>query len=153
MKKVFIAALLLLTGLSACGVNEESVLSGIIFERGHGSMWGNQLYLDVRANQINRIQYIVDETMVLESRENIPIVPEQWQALENAVLCLDLKEDKSSWKDILFGSSKLDGGEYTKLTLIWRTGHKEKEINYLWSQSQQSAVLEAILEQLMDTVK
>lgn len=154
MKKFYvIVALILLTGLSACHAKDDPVLSGIIFERSHGSMWGNQFYIDINASQIKQLSYVSKDTLELDTHRSIPILPEQWQALEDAVMLLDLQEDKTAWKDSLFGSHKADGGEYRKLTLLWRNGNDEKEIHYLWTQSQQAEILESLLEQLAETVK
>ncbi len=154
MKKILLIVMLLfLVSLSACGAKEDPVLIKIVFERGHGSMWGNQFYIEVTADQIQQVQYISKDTMELDNRNNIPITEQQWQALENAILLLELQEDNNTWKDKLFGQSTLDGGEYRRLTLTWKIGDKEKEVSYLWPQSQQAAEFESMLVQLVDSVK
>lgn len=152
MKRIWmIALLILLTGLAACRAKEDPVLSGIVFERGHGSMWGNQFYIDVNADQVNQLRFVSDDTQEPDTRENIPVLPEQWRELEDAVKCLDLKEEKDFWLDKIVGQAKLDGGEYRKLTLRWKNGDEEIEINYKWTQSQHTEKLEALLEQLAQT--
>ena len=52
---VFALLILLLTG---CAAKEEDAVTGIIFERGHGSAWGNQFYIQLEAEQIVSASYI-----------------------------------------------------------------------------------------------
>ncbi len=145
MKKIYMfAALMLLTGLSACRAKDEPVLTGILFDRGHGSMWGNQLYIEVRRNEIVTAGFISERTGDWETREHIPITEDQWKALEAAVLKLELQEETVSWKDRLFGGTVLDGGEYRHLSLV----RGKEECKYRWPNSEEARALEALLEQL-----
>lgn len=154
MKKFcIIAALLLLAGLTACHAEEDSALTGIIFDRGHGSAWGNQFYIEVRDCEIVQLRCIEEDTMELESLEHVSIRPEQWEALKTAVLNLELREETSAWKDRLFGHSKLDGGEYRNLSLIYRSGGKEVAVRYRWPDSADAQALEAALEQLAQSAR
>lgn len=149
MKKLcIIAALMLLTGLSGCHAKKDYALTGIIFDRGHGSVWGNQLYMEVHSTQIVKLRYISKDTGQLETLEQIPIRLEQWEALKAAVLNLELQEQTASWKERLFGHSKLDGGEYRNLSLIYSGGGKEVATKYQWHGSAEAQELEDMLELL-----
>ena len=147
-----VAALMLLTGLPGCHAKEDYVLTGIIFDRGHGSAWGNQLYMEVQGTKIVRLRYISKDTGQLETLEYIPILPEQWEALKSAVLKLELQKETVSWKERLLGHSKLDGGEYRNLSLIYSADDKEVTTRYQWPGSPEAQGLEAMLEQLAQSV-
>jgi len=149
MKKIcIVAALMLLIGLSGCHGKEDYGLTGIIFDRGHDSAWGNQLYMQVCSTQIVSLRYIAKDTGQLETLEHIPIRPEQWEALKSAVLHLDLQKDTVSWKERFFGRRKLDGGAYRNLSLIYSSGGKETTTKYQWPESSEAQELEAMLGQL-----
>lgn len=153
MKKFcIVTALILLTGLSACHANQDISLTAIAFDRGHSSAWGNQLYMEVRKTEIVVLKRIAKDTGELETLEHIPIAPEQWDALEAALLHLELQEDTMSWKDRLFGGSKLDGGEYRNLSLTYSSGKKENTTKYRWPASEEANAFEALLEQLLQEV-
>lgn len=142
---LFMIAALLLTG---CKAKEDSKIIGVIFERGHGSTWGNQFYIEVRADEIVLARYFPENSQDKEVCEHIPITPEQWNAVCMAVQALELKEDRPSLWQKLWKSRKLDGGEYRVLTVIWV---EEVEIAYQWPNNQQSKDLETLLEQLVVT--
>jgi len=149
MKKIcIVAALMLLTGLSGCHAKADYVLTGIIFDRGHDSAWGNQLYMKIYSTEIVRLHYISKDTGQLEILEHIPIQPEQWEALKCAVLDLELRKDTLSWRERLFGHSKLDGGAYRNLSLVYSGGGKEVTTKYQWPESTQAQELEDMLEHL-----
>ncbi len=151
MKKFCIlAALMLLTGLPGCQTKQDPALTGLIFDRGSGSEWGNQLYIEVNSGQIVTLRYVSQETGQLETLEQIPIQPEQWEAIAAALGKLELQKDTASWKDWLLGSSKLDGGQYRKLSLIYDAGGKETQTDYRWPDSPEAGQLEAMLETLAD---
>lgn len=150
MKRIcIVAALMLLTGLPGCHVKENSALTGIIFDRGNGSVWGNQLYMEVNSTEIGMLRYISKETGQLETLEHILIQPEEWEALKSAICELELQKDTPSWKERLFGHSKLDGGNYRNLSLIYSNGVKETTTKYQWPGSAAAQELEDMLEQLV----
>ncbi len=154
MKKYIIAisaaSMLLCAALSACGQSNATLVS-ILFERGHGSQWGNQFYIEVNEQRIVTLRVISQSTMELREQKDIPISPEQWQELAAAVQDLELKQTRENWIHKLFGGSALDGGEYRHLTLIWQTEQGTAQTQYQWPQSQQADQLERLLEQLAKT--
>lgn len=153
MKRIcIVATLMLLTGLPACQVKQNAPLTAIGFDRGHSSAWGNQLYVEVQKTEIVVLKRVVKDTGELEVLEHIPIAPEQWDTLESAVLMLELQEDTVSWKDRLFGGSKLDGGERRSLSLTYGSGEKESTAKYRWPASKEANAFEALLEQLLQEV-
>lgn len=150
MKKCAVISFLLCAVLSACSC-APTKLVGIVFERGHGSAWGNQFYINVCKNEIAATRYIPEGAADQTVREHIPITAEQWQTLANAIEKLELKKERGSWIKALLGKSKLDGGEYRNLSLIWETGAGTVETKYTWPQNEQAQALESLLEQLAKT--
>lgn len=152
MKRVlFTGCVLLCAMLSACG-QKDAATTGIVFQRGHGSAWGNQFYIEVYADRIAAIHYFPEGASEQVVRENIPITAQQWQALMDVLQTMELKE-KSTWKEALFGGSKQDGGEFRELTLIRETEKGTVRTRCQWSQSEQAAALEALLEQFAENLK
>lgn len=125
------------------------MITGIRFDRGHGSAWGNQFYIEVCADEIVLARYFPEESQEQEVCEHIPITPEQWNEICLAIQALNLTKDRPSLWQKLWESKKLDGGEYRNLTLVWKTSKGEKEINYQWPSDQQANALEELLEQLV----
>lgn len=150
MKRMLAAGILLLmTMASACSAEQTAVLTGIVFDRGHGSAWGNQFYIEVSADVVNEVRYIPEGAMDQETCTDIPITPQQWEAICEAVQALELQEDRPKLWQKLWESQKLDGGEYRSLTLRWRTEKGVKEIRYLWPEGEKARALEALLEELV----
>lgn len=142
---LFVMMALLLTG---CGAKEDSMITGVIFDRGHGSAWGNLFYIEVCADEIALARYFPENSQDQEVCQHKPITPEQWSAVCTAVQALDLMEDRPSLWQKLWKSRKLDGGEYRTLTVIW---DENTEISYEWPDHQQAKELELLLEQLVVT--
>ena len=146
MKKYLIAIFLLLsTTLMGCS-QENASLVGIVFERGHDSLWGNQFYIEVYPEQIAAVRCFPEGSSEQTACESIPITPQQWQSLRDAIQGMDLKKKSNTGK--LFGISKQDGTEFRNLTLVWETKKGTKQVQYQWPQNTQANALEALLEQL-----
>lgn len=143
----------LLCSLSACSAGKETsgVLTGVIFERGHGSAWGNQFYIHVSQQEILSLRYVSKATGNMETRTHISITQQQWQQIEAAVQAMELQVEKPSVRGRLLGSSRLDGTEYRKLSLVTQVGDEQVETAYQWPQSSQAAALEALFEQFIPT--
>lgn len=138
----------MLLGFTGCGTKEAGVMTGLRFDRGHGSVWGNQFYIEVCADEIVLVRYFPENSQDQEVCEHMAITPEQWTKICTAVQALDLKEDRPSLWQKLWESRKLDGGEYRALTVIW---DGNVEIAYEWPNNQQATELETLLEQLVET--
>lgn len=143
--------MLLCAMLAGCG-QEEGKLAGVLFERGHGSAWGNQFYIEVTAEEISLLRYFPEGTGEQTQRQHIPITAEQWQQLEALLSDMELKE-AGGWREKLFGGAKQDGGEYRRLTLLRETGKGRESTLYQWPQSRQAEALESLLEQLAEGTK
>ena len=129
---------------------EEGTLVGVIFERGHGSAWGNQFYMEVCEDEIIQANYISEDSADLVTEEHIAITSEQWQEICDAIEKMELKKVRSSaWKEQL-GADILDGGAYHELSLIWKTEKGEKSVAYHWPEDEAGAALEQLLEQLLE---
>ena len=149
---LMIPILLLLTG---CGEAETpdpetATLCRVVFDRGHGSMWGVQFYIDVCPEEILRTCYFEaeDPDMELKEEENLPITEEQWEEIKNAVLKLEPNLEKEK-KPKAKGTKKLDGGLYHNLTLVWEQGNEKQEICYKWPSCEAAEQLEDLLEELV----
>lgn len=143
----FTVFILLCVLLAACR-QDTPKLVGIVFERDHGSAWGNSFYIDVRVEEIAATRYFPEGSADQTIREHIPITAGQWQALTEVIQSMEWKERSGSWKEKLFGCAKLDSGESRNLTLVWETEKGTVETEYQWPQDKQADALEALLEQL-----
>lgn len=143
MKRILWLFLLLPVLLAGCGGKTER-LTGLTFDRGSGSTWGNQLYIVLMQTQIVTLRYIPAGTGELVTLEQLPITAEQWQTVVDALEKLQLEEEKTSWLGKLF--EKQDGGDYRRLTLTYG----ERSAVYRWPADGQQ--LEALLEQLVSEV-
>lgn len=151
--RIFVLLLLsAVLGLSitGCGQKECEVMTGIRFDRGHGSIWGNQFYIEVQADEIVLARHFPENSQNQKVCEHMPITPEQWNEVCMAVQALVLKEDRPSLWQKLWKSRMLDGGEYRTLTVVW---DEEVEIAYQWPNNQQSKDLETLLERLIVTLE
>ena len=145
---LFLLSGVILFSLTGCHQEESGEMTQITFERGSGSIWGNQFYIEVCPRQILLVRYFPEGSSQQQTKEQIPITQEQWDTLFRAVQALELTPEKTSFLQTLFGGQMLDGGEYRKLTLVWQTAAGEKEITYRWPGGPQADRLEQLLEQL-----
>lgn len=133
---------LLLQGCSSAPGSD--VPTGLIFDRGNGSVWGNQLYIQLTQDTIITARYIPEGSTELKTLEQIPLAPGQWQAIAQALQQLKPEQERPSLLKKLF--PKQDGGDYRRLTLIYG----QKEITCRWPAGGEQ--LEALLEQLIREV-
>ena len=152
-KVTVVMCLLLAAVLSGCGAKEKKTITGIIFERGHGSAWGNQFYVDLREDEILTASYFPEGEQEQMVCDHIPITPQQWNDIYLTVQKLELQKQRILLLESLRPWQKLDGGEYRKLTLVWATAKGEERITYQWPDNQQADTLEKLLEQLVATTK
>lgn len=138
--------------LSGCGkkAEEEGTLVGVIFERGHGSAWGNQFYMEVCEDEIIQANYISEDSADLVTEEHIAITSEKWQEICDTIEKMELKKVRSSALKEQLGADVLDGGAYRELTLIWKTEKGEESVAYHWPEDEAGAALEQLLEQLLE---
>lgn len=114
-------------------------MTRFVFDRGHGSAWGNQLYIEICPGEITVVRH-VGEDGALQTKEHLPISAEEWQQLER--LLEDVTLEKSpAWKRLFAGNVK-DGGLYRQLTITYDS----KQISYRWPEN--GDALESFLEQL-----
>lgn len=159
---IFLLVSIVLAALAGCGVKaepSEAVLTGIIFDRGHGSAWGIQFYINIDSEEIISAQYFPKDSDAFEQNAlyNVPITKEQWQSIETAVEeilpQLSKVESPSFFKQLLGAKTMvLDGGLYRKLTLVFQNGEITQEIEYQWPTGQQGDRLEQLLEDIANTV-
>ena len=146
------AVLTLLLGLTGCGAAREDtpVLTRVILDRGHGSMWGDQFYVDVCAEEILQTNYFSpdDPGGELLSKSGLPIDSQSWAEIVSAVEALAplTPVRESLWKKLFGGGRASDGTGYRHLTLYWADG---EAIGYQWPDNEDAAALEKLLEQLI----
>lgn len=129
--------------LPGCGKDREAI-TGLTFERGSGSAWGNQLYISITQSGIATLRYIPDGSSDLVELKNLSITKERWQAVLLQLGQLDLEKEKTNLIGKFFG--KRDGGDFRRLTITYGS----ETVTYLWPENGQT--LEALLEQLVREV-
>lgn len=129
--------------LPGCG-KDRGAITGLTFERGNGSVWGDQLYINITQSGIITLRYIPEGSGKLVERENLPITQEQWQAVLAQLEQLTLEQEKTNLIGKLFG--KRDGGDFRRLTVTYGS----ETVTYRWPENGQT--LESLLEQLVREV-
>lgn len=153
---IFLFPLLLLcTGCSSRQPSGGAVLAGVIFERGHDSMWGDQFYIEVSENQIDTLRCIGGSDAELQEYTQLPITRAEWRQITSAAhgLIPELETEKEpGFFEKLFGGSfeKTDGTGWKKLKLIWRTGAQKETISYIWPDGAAAGKLETLLLELAE---
>lgn len=138
---------------SACsGQKESAAISRIVFDRGHGSMWGNQFFIELCPEEIVCVRYFPENSGEQTTREHIPISKTAWEKVLTAVQTLEpqLEADKPSLWQQLWGGQKLDGGEYRNLTIYRQTGTEETQTLYRLPSDPAVQALELLLEGLVE---
>jgi len=151
-KRVTVGSMLRCTLPGGCA-QEENLLVGIIFERGHGCAWGNQYYVEVCREEIVMLRYFPEGASEPVTEEHIPIASGQWLGLTQLLQTMELEEKRSFWLRSFFGRNKQDGGEYRSLTLIRQREKKTQKTGYRWPQTPQAEELELLLVQLSQTAQ
>lgn len=137
---IMLLILFLVALLPGCGTKEDGI-TAIEFNRGHGSMWGNQLYMEVQPTQIVLARYIPEGQSELVTVEHLPITDDQWQTVKSTVEQLPLEKARTN----IWEKQKLDGGQFRELTLE----RGKKETTYYWPNVPEAQQLEALLETLL----
>ena len=153
-----ILAGVLLTGCS--GPEPVRELAGVELDRGHGSMWGYQFYIRVNREEVESASWFPESAEgEFITVENVSIDPGQWQKIESMVLEMPPQMEEVKPRPIKELIDKmgmlpqvLDGGAYRNLTLTWSVDGETEEVEYVWTSSSQQMELEAMLEQLANTL-
>ena len=138
MVPLFLMVVLLLSG---CGTKRNSEITTITFNRGHGSAWGNQFYIQINSEEIVTANYIPEGSWDLVTVEHLPITDEEWQPIKSTVEQLPLEKVRTTIGE----KQKLDGGEFRELTLT----RDRKEVTYYWPDTPEAQQLEQFLETLL----
>ena len=135
---LFVMAALLLSG---CGAKRNGEITAIKFNRGHGSLWGNQFYIEISPQEIVTARYIPEGSWDLVTVEHLPITDDQWQSIKNTVEKLPLEKARTD----IWEKQKLDGSEFRELTLV----RGKKQTLYAWPNTPEAQQLEQLLETLL----
>ena len=138
---LFLMAALLLSG---CGAKRNSEITKIIFNRGHGSAWGNQFYIKISPEEIVTARYIPEGSWDLVTVEHLPITDAQWQTVISTVEQLPLEKARTN----IWEKQKLDGSEFRELTLV----RGKKEVTYYWPNTPEAQQLEQFFETLLSDI-
>jgi len=155
----------LFIGLGGCGIGNdmevgtEAILERVILERGHGSAWGTQLYVDVGCEKIYHANFIsyVSASGELVSCQDIPITQEQWDRIQTCVFqllpSLEVKKDSGvlvrMFRSWMRKTSVQDGGAFWNLTLVWQEEQESRTVEYVWPADGQARELESLLESML----
>ena len=163
MRKYLIPLLLLPVLLMAgCSktpqVPEGAVLTQVIYDRGHGSQWGNQFHMNIKQDEICLASWLTPEYEALEA-EHVPLPEETWQEIETMVLELlpemEPVKEPGFWGRLFerVMPQALDGGEFHTLHLMWETEEEILTIEYHWTGSAGELELERFLEDLTKDIE
>ena len=157
MKRIVLLCALFLILCSGCGKAAQpspdtAELVRVVFDHGHGSMWGVQFFVDVKQTEIASVSHfiMVNDKAEYVTETGLPLAADRWDAIKNAVeeLYPDLRPADSAKKKLFGGQQKLDGAEYRKLMLFWKQGDAVEEISYLWPDCDAADALEQVLESI-----
>jgi len=118
---------------------EDAMITQLTFDRGSGSTWGSQFYIQLSPEQILQLRYIPEGSTELVTREQLPIDSQTWQALLQLLEELTL-EKADPLKGLLGG--KADGADYRRLTVTYGS----RQVTYRWPENGEK--LEEFLENL-----
>lgn len=146
----YLPALLLSACLAVCltscaGPQQTGSVDRIVFDRGHGSMWGTQLYMELTPREVTLVRYFPVGSAEQVTREHIPISQEAWLELTAAIESHDLEPERTGFFARLFGARKQDGGEYQTLTVQRET----EAVTYRWKDPNQAAEFSLLIEALL----
>lgn len=127
--------------LSGCGAKRNSEITKIIFNRGHGSAWGNQFYIRISPAEIETARYIPEGSGDLVTVEHLPMADARWQTIKSIVEQLPLEKARTD----IWEKQKLDGSEFRELTLV----RGKKEVTYYWPDTPEAQQLEQFFETLL----
>lgn len=162
---VLLLTLGLLGGCSAAGENEGSgdippgTLVRLEYTRVRGTVAGEDFSLSLSPEEILWASYWAEEDGGYrpEETEHVPITPDQWAEVEQAVLDLypalaplvwqepdRLDQLQEEWTDV----QMLDGGDRDEFTLTWQTGEGEEILSYAQPNDPGVLTLITLLEEL-----
>lgn len=147
-RALILAACCLVLFSGCAGTEQAGTVCKIVFDRGSGSTWGNQFYIELCPEEIITVRYFPAGSSDFVTREHIPIDGNIWEDALSAVQTLEDKLEANSqsfWQKLL-GGQKQDGGDYRKLTVYRTSG---EEVSYKLPADPAAQSLEALLESLV----
>ena len=135
--------------------SDIAALERVIFDRGHGSVWGNQFFTELTAAElvITRFFDPADPTRTLLTRTNQALAPEEWPQLTAAIAALLPHLPTAKHRFRLFARKPFpaaaDGTAYRKLTLFFRSGRKLRTISASMPDCPEANAFEQLLEHLV----
>lgn len=164
MKTRIILGLLLIPMLISLGGCAEKDITDatpvrVIFNRTHGSVWGDQFYMDICPEEITSTCFFSKINFSNEQvvQENVSITAEQWSAVEAAVTDLrplleEVKKPSLLKRIISSRHPTVDGHLTRRLTLVFETDDEPLSIEYNCPHSDQTTELEHLLEELAASI-
>lgn len=147
-RALILAACCLVLFSGCAGTKQAGTVRKIVFDRGNGSVWGDQFYIELCPEEITTVRYFPAGSSEYVTREHIPIDSKIWEEALSSVRILEekLEPDTPGFFQKLFGSQKQDGGDYRKLT-VYRT--EADGVTYKLPADPAAQALEAFLENLV----
>ncbi|MBR5519116.1 MAG: hypothetical protein IKU55_00205 [Clostridia bacterium] len=133
---------------------DSAALQRVIFDRGHGSAWGNQFSTELTPSEIVITRFFCpsDPSRTLVTRVNLAIASEEWQQIAVAATAVlpQISPEKHGLQLFPFSRrlQKLDGSAYRKLTLFFLRRRKLRSISAELPDSPEARTLEHLLERL-----
>ena len=135
-------------------------LVGVCYEYSAGSMnYHTEFAIDVTNEEMVHCEYWGSSNSDMVQKDNVPITEDQWADVEKAVLDLwgvweeipdNVLNQKSDQEDEMF---VLDGGDYNRWWLTWKTEEGLKKIQYYYPGDIRITTLSDILRNLADGKK
>jgi|GEM_PF-710956 len=145
------------SGSAASALREKpGELAGVIRETSGGSMaWRSEFEIEVTEEEVVRCAYWPDDAeRDMVRKEHVPVTSEQWADIEAIVDTLfPLLEEVPAGKDpeaLPPGVTVLDGGDYDRLSLVWRTAEGDRTVRYYRPADRRVTTLDALLRELAD---
>lgn len=162
-RRIILGLLLIPMLISLGGCAEKSIADvtpiRVIFNRTHGSVWGDQFYMDICPEEITSTRFFSKINFSNEqvTQENVSITEEQWAAVEAAVTDLrplleEVKNPSLLKRIINSRHPTVDGHLTRRLTLVFETDDEPLSIEYNCPHSDQTTELEQLLEELAASI-
>ena len=172
MKRIMaaiLATVMALMGLTGCRKTEPQpvipetpelpgTLVGMSYATGSGMMAHSEFYIRLNRREVEAAEFWPEDEYVedIKSCEHIPITEKQWADVEAVILDLYLDgmmeayQPKPKPENNPMDAFILDGGNYTNLSLLWKTADGTQEIDYHWPGDRRVLTLTGLLQELAD---
>ena len=171
MKRIMaaiLATVMALTGLTGCKKQEPQpvipetpelpgTLVGVNYATGGGMMAHSEFHIILKRQEVEYTEFWPEDYVEnINVREHVPITEQQWADVETVILdlyqdgMLEAYQPKPEPENSFLDGLVLDGGDYTKLSLVWQTEDGSVEQGYYWPNDRRVLTLTDLLRELAD---